>query len=157
MREILENSLKSYPQIPAAILEQLASHSDEVVRNCVADHPNTPSRVLEKLADDYSLTRRWCVASNPNTPPHVLEQLQKKWENPDKEYDEELFRRLAARTDAPAFVIYRVASSESPDIRQTIASDPSTPLSTLARLAREESDDWVLSSVIDNPSAARQK
>ncbi len=152
LREILQYSLKSYPQIPAAILEQLASHSDSIVRNCVADHPNTPSSVLERLADDDYSSTRWRIASNPNTPPHVLEQLLRKWENPDGEYNQQLCRPLAARTDAPAFVLDRIASSEFPDIRQRIASNPTTPLSTLARLAREESDDWVLSSVIHNPS-----
>ncbi len=180
--KIMESSLitfpqtprTSFPQIPAETLEQLASHRDCVVRSCVAEHPNTPISVLERLADDdYRLTR-WHVASNYNTPAHVLEQLLVKWESPDGKYDDELCNRLVQRTDAPTTIFEHFAVTESFNLRQAVARNPSTPLSVLEILTNREvlkniatrgdwasddysiSDDYFLQSLAYNPRLTTQ-
>ena len=151
LNKILQRSLKTYPQIPANTLENLSTHKSNVVRSHVAIHPNTPINVLEKFVDDSAV--RWSVATNPNTPTNALGHLFRKWAITDGKYDEELCRRLAENRNSPPAILEHLAGSQNYQILKAVAYNSSTPISALAKIAREDSDKhYVLSALSHNPN-----
>lgn len=70
LMRIAENS-----SMPAAMLDQLASHPDPSVREAVADNINTPVDTLWILAADESPDVRYALAENHNIPWAILSSL----------------------------------------------------------------------------------
>ena len=60
------------PHTPAALLENLSTHSDPLIRTTIAGNPNCSEALLVTLATDRDLRVRSAVAKHPNTPVNVL-------------------------------------------------------------------------------------
>lgn len=178
--EIIKYPVKG-SQMPANILDRLASHHYPSVRMEVAAHPNTMVSTLEKLVNDSYVPTLRLLAQNPNTPPDVLEKLAN---NPD------LTTRLSIvrHPNTPARVLAQIVedaqrSGNEPnrtkdtlksaifgdayDLLKAIAANPRTPVDALEILARREfisptrdpksilppkTDDDVMRSLAYNPS-----
>ncbi|MGI0483596.1 HEAT repeat domain-containing protein, partial [Geminocystis sp. CENA526] len=90
----IKQKVASNPNIPVALLEKLATDSDQDVRRNVASNPNTPVALLEKLANDSDKDVRREVASNSNTPVTLLKKLATY-------FDKDVRRRVAENPNTP--------------------------------------------------------
>jgi hypothetical protein len=134
------------PALPADALRRLADDKDEYVRRQVARHSATPREVLATLAKDKNIAVRGEVAANPHSEPAILQQL----------YGEErLWSEVAGNPATPAAVLGELAQSKDQALRWRLARNPSTPGTVLEALAAD-SDPSTRRWVAKNPSTPSQ-
>lgn len=166
---------------PPGLLKKLAKDESPLVRMAVAQNPSTPGEALSLLAQDPDpFTRKEAIA-NPSAPEDLLSSLFKKaqkvylsygygdWEalatfeslarNPStpKEIllwlagmnEARILLGLARNPKAPEKLLVHLSSK--PDLRASVAQNPSFPKEALTALSQRE-DPHVRSAVAGNPS-----
>ena len=138
----------------------LAADEDVTVRRQVARNPHTPAEALDRLADDpdeaKELTEtkvRWYVASNPTTSESTLTRMA----TASEETDLMVLAAIGRHPHAATAVLEHLATAPAPgrswvdpDVRQAVASNPSTPPAILA--AWENADANTGAAVAKNPA-----
>lgn len=143
-------------QMPASILEQLASYTTSWVRSSVASHHNTPTSVLVRLArDDYAPVRAG-VAQNPNTRPESLMVLlmQEKERYLEQNSYYTICHNIAGRSQLPADVLEELARNDREQIRQMVAHRADLPQSAIEWLIDRETSQSVLLGLLRNRNLA---
>ena len=125
-------------ELPEGFWSRLATHRDARLRAAgAASDPATGPRVLERLADEHRQVPEVLdlVACNPRTPTRVLRRLWRGscgWPRTDL--------RVAQNRSAAAGLLGELARSADWELRYVAAWHPKVPVSTLRRLAADESD-----------------
>jgi hypothetical protein len=141
----------------AATLHRLAGDEDVTVRRSVARNPHTPAEALDRLADDpdeaKELTEtkvRWFVASNPSTGEATLARMI-------GDQDVMVLAAIGRHPHASTAVLEHLATAPAPgrtwvdpDVRQAVASNPSTPPEILA--GWENADGNTMAAIAKNPA-----
>lgn len=154
-RVVAENATTS-----STTLQRLAADEDVTVRRQVARNPHTPAEALDRLADDpdeaKELTEtkvRWYVASNPTTSESTLTRMA----TASEETDLMVLAAIGRHPHAATAVLEHLATAPAPgrswvdpDVRQAVASNPSTPPAILA--AWENADANTGAAVAKNPA-----
>ncbi|UAL29870.1 hypothetical protein K8W59_19465 [Nocardioides rotundus] len=151
-RTVAENASTS-----ASTLGRLAADEDVTVRRQVARNPHTPAEALDRLASDpdeaKELTEtkvRWYVASNPSTNSATLSRML-------GDNDLMVLAAIGRHPNASTAVLEHLATAPAPgrtwvdpDVRQAVASNPSTPPEILA--GWESADRNTLIAIAKNPA-----
>ena len=138
----LKQSVASNPNAPASLLTELSHNKDSGVRSLVAQHPNTPEDILINLWNDALPPVATSVYLNLNTPDFLFEQG----------YESNFSLGTMARASTvPVFLLEKLATNKSEDVRWEVAHNPITPDYILNRLATDDSGD-VKRMVIGNPN-----
>jgi hypothetical protein len=149
----LDDLLKSRnSQMPASVLEQLASYTTSWVRSSVAFHHNTPTSVLVRLAyDDYAPVRAG-VAQNPNTRQESLMVLltREKERYLDQNYYYTICHHIAGRSQLPADVLEELARNDREQIRGMVAHRADLPQGAIEWLVEHETNQSVLLGLLRN-------
>ncbi|BAY85622.1 leucine rich repeat variant [Calothrix parasitica NIES-267] len=156
LRKILDGHFGTYHNVPASVLEELASHRENLIRCDVAEHPNTPITALEKLVNEEYCVTHWNLSSNHNTPPRLLKLIFKKWHSKNRKYDYSVLFNLSTNKNSPASILKILSNSSDSEIRVNIAANQKTPLSILKRFAMEETHESTLKYLTDNPNINRE-
>ena len=140
----LKQSVASNPNAPASLLTELSHNKDSSIRSLVAQHPNTPKDILINLWNDALPPVATSVYLNPNTPDFLFEQG----------YESNFSLGTMARASTvPVFLLEKLATHKSDDVRWEVAGNPITPDYILNKLATDDSGD-VKRMVIENPNAS---
>jgi hypothetical protein len=137
--------------VNASDLARYAESADRAVRANLAMRTDLPASVLETLASDRSLVVRWRIAANPSTPDlerFIAELAVPLALNPalpahlvdivlDSD-DPSVRWRIARNPVVPFARLEELARDPEFGVRWGVAANPSTPLSLLESLARDE-------------------
>jgi CheY-like chemotaxis protein len=116
--------LAGNPHTAPALLEKLASDSNQRVRQRVAENPETPQEILLKLAADDHVEVRLAVTENPKTPATLLEQLA-------KDPSEDVRLGIAGNPRIPSKILSMLAEDEN----MFVASSANKTLSDISHRA----------------------
>ena len=128
---------------PVKILEEFATHPEELIRKKVAYSHKSSVNVLEILANDKNDWVRETVAKNRNTPIYLIEQLA-------QDEDSLVYAAVAARENLPFYLLKQFSSDERSRVRYEVAKNPITPTEILAILATDK-ENSVCHEVVKNP------
>jgi hypothetical protein len=129
---------------PKAMLELLATDSNEWVRVAVSRNPTTPPPALDVLAKDSNEVIRCDVALNRSAPESALERLA-------KDTDERIRAAVASNPTTPMSVLVAFAEDASVRVRRDVSGNRSTPTSVLECLA-SDAESGVRAAVARNPT-----
>ncbi len=102
--------LAEHPQLPALLIERLASMSNYEIRCRIAERPQLPASLMERLALDVDLDVRLAMAQRADLPAAQIERMA-------FDQDEDVRCVIARRGDLPAALAERMASDEHEDVR----------------------------------------
>lgn len=143
LRSVAENP--STPPEELAWLAEPNEHHDKSFREYVASNPSAPPLLLAELARDSDANVQKRAAKNPSTPPHVLTE-------PAKE-NHFVQQRVALNPSAPPETLAKLICNGGWGIEERLAANPSTPPEALAALAKENHHNrMILMLVASNPS-----
>jgi len=148
----LKQQVAKVPGISSEIAQLLADDPEWRVRHMLAQNKDVPADVIEKLSRDENVEVRQRIAKNEATPPETLTRLTK-----DKEVVQSAVMNprvppetLASLADVS--FLDRMLNRTDRDLLKAVGKNPSTPVQSLQKLAKN-SDYYIRLGVAQNSAA----
>ena len=148
----LKQQVAKVPGISSDIAQLLADDPEWQVRHMLAQNKDVPADVIDKLSRDENVEVRQRIAKNEATPPETLTRLTK-----DKEVVQDAVMNprvppetLASLADVS--FLDRMLNRTDRDLLKAVGKNPSTPVQTLQKLAKN-SDYYIRLGVAQNNAA----
>jgi hypothetical protein len=148
----LKQQVAKVPGISSEISQLLADDPEWRVRHMLAQNKDAPADVIEKLSRDENVEVRQRIAKNEATPPEILTRL-----TTDKDVVQYAVMNprvppetLASLADVS--FLDRVLNRTDRDLLKAVGKNPSTPVQSLQKLAKN-SDYYIRLGVAQNSAA----
>jgi hypothetical protein len=148
----LKQQVAKAPGISSEIAQLLADDPEWLVRHMLAQNKDAPADIIEKLSQDENVEVRQRIAKNEATPPEILTRLTK-----DKDVVQYAVMNprvppetLASLADVS--FLDRMLNRTDRDLLKAVGKNPSTPVQSLQKLAKN-SDYYIRLGVAQNRAA----